>query len=129
MKKRQFENENEEMFDARVRKLIGVLSSRISACGIIFMIAEILQIVLGVFINFIFAILGFLNVFVSARLMLLGRDAFKYTNYVVARIKSVPILLYALVFGTVSGVIPALYYYIFIRLFIFKNRRYFSVFD
>ncbi len=121
--------ENEEMFDTRVREFIEKLSSRIGALCVIFMIAGVLQIVLGVLSNYVFSLMGLLNVVISAKLMLFSRDMFKYTGDIISRLKSAPFCLFVIILGTVSGLVPALYYVVFIRLFLFKKRRYFSVFD
>ena len=105
------------------------LSERIKINSIIWVVIAILQIIIGIILNWIFLIVGVLNIVTAVR-------DYNYSKQILASpvgiVKNaeplvIPIvtLVYNAVIGGIIGVAGSIYYLIAIRNFVMENKNYF----
>lgn len=113
--------------------LLNTLSQRLNTNGIIWLVIGILQILVGIFINWFLLIVGVLNIISSVQDMNYSKTLLENPTNIVARFESItgPIitLLYNLIIGGVVGVVGSIYYFLAIRNYVMENKQFFSRFD
>ena len=118
---------------ANAGALLHKLSERVKTNGIIWLVIGILQIVAGLFIDWVFLIVGVLNIISSIQDMNYSKTVLENPTGIVARFEPLvgPIitLIYNLVIGGVIGVAGSIYYFVAIRSFVMENRVSFAQYD
>lgn len=113
--------------------LINTLSQRINTSGIIWLVIGILQILVGLYINWVMIIVGVLNVISSIQDMNYSKSVLKNPTGIIAKFEPItgPVitLIYNLIIGGVIGVVGSIYYFIAIRNYVMENKPYFAVLD
>ena len=113
-----------------VSQMLNTLSSRLNTNGIIWIIIGALQILGGIFINWVLLIVGTLNIISSIQDINYSKELLKNTNGIVERFEPLtgPVitLIYNLVFGGVIGVVGSLYYFFAIRNYVLENKTAFK---
>ena len=93
--------------------LLNTLSQRVNTNGIIWLVIGILQVLGGIFINWILLIVGVLNIISSVRDMNYSKTVFNDPTDIVAKFEPLtgPIitLIYNLIFGGIIGVVGSIY--------------------
>lgn len=112
---------------------LNVLSSRLNTNGIIWIVIGILQVLGGIYLNWVLLIVGALNIISSVQDMNYSKTMLENPNGIVERFEPLtgPIitLVYNLIFGGVIGVVGSLYYFFAIRNYVMENKNVFSQFD
>lgn len=113
--------------------LLNTLSQRLNTNGIIWLVIGILQILGGIFINWILLIVGVLNIISSVQDMQYSKTLLENPNGIVAKFEPItaPIitLVYNLVIGGVIGVVGSIYYFVAIRNYVMENKQFFASLD
>ncbi len=113
--------------------LLNTLSQRININGIIWFVIGVLQILGGVFINWVLLVVGVLNIISAVQDMQYSKTLFEKPSGIVAKFESLtgPVitLLYNLVVGGVVGVAGSIYYFLAIRNYVMENKLFFAGFD
>lgn len=113
--------------------LLNTLSQRLNINGIIWLVIGILQILGGVFINWVFLIVGVLNIISSVQDMQYSKTLLENPSGIVAKFEPLtgPVitLIYNLVVGGVVGVAGSIYYFLAIRNYVMENKQFFAGFD
>lgn len=113
--------------------LLNTLSQRININGIIWFVIGVLQILGGVFINWVLLVVGVLNIISAVQDMQYSKTLFEKPSGTVAKFESLtgPVitLLYNLVVGGVVGVAGSIYYFLAIRNYVMENKLFFAGFD
>lgn len=114
-------------------QLLNTLSQRLNTNGIIWLVIGILQIISGIFINWVLIIIGVLNVVSSIQDMNYSKTLLENPKGIVSKFESLtgPIitLIYNLVFGGVIGVVGSIYYFVAIRSYVMENKFIFQSLD
>lgn len=110
--------------------LLNTLSTRVKTSGIIWLVIGILQIILGIFVNWFLLIVGALNIISSVQDMNYSKKVMDCPDDIVKKFEPLtgPIitLIYNLIFGGVIGVVGSIYYFVGIRSFVMENKTAFS---
>jgi hypothetical protein len=113
--------------------LLNTLSQRLNINGIIWLVIGILQILGGVFINWVLLIVGVLNIISSVQDMQYSKTLLENPSGIVAKFEPLtgPVitLIYNLVVGGVVGVAGSIYYFLAIRNYVMDNKQFFAGFD
>ena len=113
--------------------LLNTLSQRLNTNGIIWLVIGILQILGGIFINWLLLIVGVLNIFSSVQDMQYSKRMLENPNGIIAKFEPLagPIitLAYNLVIGGVVGVVGSIYYFLAIRNYVMENKQFFASLD
>ena len=113
--------------------ILNTLSQRLNINGIIWLVIGILQILGGVFINWVFLIVGVLNIISSVQDMQYSKTLLENPSGIVAKFEPLtgPVitLIYNLVVGGVVGVAGSIYYFLAIRNYVMENKQFFAGFD
>jgi hypothetical protein len=101
--------------------------------GIIWLVIGILQVLCGIFLNWVFLIVGVLNIISSVQDMNYSKELLEKPVGIVAKFEPIvgPIitLIYNLVIGGVIGVVGSIYYFVAIRNYVMENKQYFASLD
>lgn len=110
--------------------LIGKLSEKIKTNGIIWLVIGIIQILMGLFVNWFLLIVGALNIVSSVQDMNYSKAILENPTGIIKKFEPVtgPIitLVYNLIFGGVIGVVGSIYYFVGIRSFVMENKAAFA---
>lgn len=105
--------------------LLKKLSERYNMNGIIWLVIGIVQVLAGIFANWLFLIVGVLNIISSVQDMSYSKTILENPTGIVEKVKPLTgpiiILVYNLVVGGVIGVIGSIYYLVAIRSFVLEN--------
>ncbi len=106
--------------------LINTLSSRVKTNGIIWLVIGIIQILIGLFLNWYVLIVGALNIISSIQDMTYSKKVLNDPDGIVRKFEPLtgPIitLVYNLIFGGLIGVAGSIYYFVGIRSFVMENK-------
>ena len=102
-------------------KLLHQLSERYKINGIIWIVVAVIQIILGIFVNWICLIVGVLNIISAIQDIIFSGKMLKNPNGIVDKVRAILILIYNVIFGGVLGVAGSIYYLVGIRNFVMKN--------
>lgn len=121
-----FTSENEDA-------LLKQLSERIKINGIIWLAIGVIQILLGLFVNWFILIVGVLNIVSSIQDLNYSKEILEKPTKIVEKFESVtgPIitLVYNLVIGGVIGVVGSIYYFFAIRNYVMENKEAFTTIE
>ncbi|MBQ4111144.1 MAG: zinc ribbon domain-containing protein [Clostridia bacterium] len=110
--------------------LVQQLSTRVKVNGIIWMVIGILQIILGLTINWILLIIGALNIVSSVQDIQYSKSVLDEPFGIVEKFKPLTqpiiVLAYNLIFGGVIGVAGSIYYLVGVRNFVLSNESAFA---
>ncbi len=113
--------------------LLNTLSQRVNTNGIIWLIIGILQILGGIFINWLLLIVGVLNIVSSIQDMNYSKTLLENPKGLVSKFEPLtgPIitLVYNVVIGGVIGVVGSIYYFVAIRSYVMENKVIFQSLD
>lgn len=113
--------------------LLDNLSNRVCINGIICLIIGVLQIFCSIFLNWVFLIIGVINIVTGIQNIKFSRDLLNKPEYIVAKFepmtKAIIILIYNLLIGGIIGVVGSIYYFVAIRNYVMENKTAFSVYD
>lgn len=113
--------------------LLNTLSQRLKTNGIIWIVIGILQILGGIFINWVLLIVGVLNIVSSIQDMQYSKTLLEKPNGIVAKFEPItgPVitLVYNLVIGGIIGVVGSVYYFLGIRNYVMENKQFFVSLD
>lgn len=120
-----------------IASLCRTLGQRVNTNGIIWLVIGILQLIGGLFLNWLLLIPGVLNVISSVRDMRYGKELQELPvlsiRGVVEKFEPltgpIVILIYNLLIGGVIGVVGSIYYFVGIRNFVLENRTAFETLD
>lgn len=105
--------------------LVAKLSEKVKTNGIIWLVIGIVQILLGLFVNWFLLIVGVLNIISSVQDMTYSKTMLEDSTGIVEKYKPLtgPIitLIYNLIFGGIIGIVGSIYYFIGIRSFVMEN--------
>lgn len=114
----------------RSRDLLRQLSDRVRIDGIIWLVIGILQVLMGLFWNWILLIIGALNIVTAVQDLNYSKTVLESPMGIVEKFRPLtgPIitLVYNLIFGGVIGVAGSIYYLIGVRDFVLKNEAAFK---
>ena len=106
-------------------KMLHQLSERYKINGIIWIVVAVIQIILGIFVNWICLIVGVLNIISAIQDIIFSGKMLKNPNGIVDKVRplvgAILILIYNVIFGGVLGVAGSIYYLVGIRNFVMKN--------
>ena len=119
--------------NADISALLNTLSQRVKTNGIIWLVIGILQVLCGIFLNWVFLIVGVLNIISSVQDMNYSKELLEKPVGIVAKFEPIvgPIitLIYNLVIGGVIGVVGSIYYFVAIRNYVMENKQFFESLD
>lgn len=125
--------QQEEKHTAGSVNMINTLSQRLNINGIIWLVIGVLQIIGGIFINWIMIVVGVLNIISAVNDMNYSKRLKISPSGIVAKFEPIvgPVitLIYNLVIGGVIGVAGSVYYFIAIRNFVMENKAFFADLD
>lgn len=115
------------------KTLLITLSQRLNTNGIIWLVIGIIQILGGIFINWVLLIVGVLNIVSSIQDMQYSKTLLEKPNGIVAKFEPItgPVitLVYNLVIGGIIGVVGSVYYFLGIRNYVMENKQFFVSLD
>ncbi len=133
LKEIKVETMNEEDIDRYIMFLLYKLRVRLDTSAIIWAVTGVLQIVSGIYLEKCLIVAGVFNVIYALSNSAYSQDLLKCPSEIVLRFKSLLIplfvLFYNIAFGAGMGVIGSVYYFVFIKWFVVKNKEFFEVFD
>lgn len=107
--------------------LLTSLSSKMKTNGIIWICIAAVQILLGIFVNWILLIIGGLNLFSAIGDIKYSGGVLKNPAGIIKKFEPlagpIVVLVYNLIFGGAIGVIGSIYYLVGIRSFVLSNRE------
>lgn len=107
------------------QNLLYKFSRRVKINGIIWLVIACLQLLLGIYINWTFLIIGLINLIISIKDLSYSKNVILHPVGIVSNAKRIvrPIitLLYNLFFGGVIGVAGSIFYLIAIRSLVMEN--------
>lgn len=110
--------------------LVKQLSDRVKIDGIIWLVIGALQILMGLFLNWILLIIGALNIVTAVQDLNYSKTVLENPVGIVEKFRPLtgPIitLVYNLIFGGVIGVAGSVYYLVGVRNFVLSNEAAFS---
>ena len=113
--------------------LLNTLSQRLHTNGIIWLVIGILQVLGGLFFNWILLIVGILNIIFSVQYIRYSKTLLQNPRGIVKRFEpltgAIITLVYNLVIGGVIGVVGSIYYLLAIRNYVMENKQTFACFD
>lgn len=110
--------------------LVQQLSDRVKINGIIWLVIGILQVLLGLYVNWTLLIVGVLNIVSSVQDINYSKSVIASPVGIVEKFKpltgAIIVLAYNLVFGGVIGVVGSIYYLVGVRSFVLSNESAFA---
>lgn len=110
-------------------EVIDVISKRIRTNGIIWIAVGLLQIFLGIFINWILIIVGVLNLISSSQDLKYSKTFPKNPVGIVSKVEPlilpIIVLIYNFFIGGVIGVVGSIYYLVAVRGYVLENKQIF----
>ena len=119
-----------EPAQAKQADLVRKLSEKVKTNAIIWLVIGILQVLAGVFGQWLILIVGVLNIVSSVQDMNYSKQLPENPTGIIQKFEPLtgPIitLVYNLIFGGVVGVVGSIYYFVGIRNFVMENRAAFE---
>ena len=113
--------------------LVIKFSERVKTNAIIWIVIGAVQILLGVYVQWILLIIGVLNIITSISDFNYSKNVVQSPKGIVTRVKSligpILILIYNLIFGGVIGVAGSIYYLVAVRGFVMENEPQFQAIE
>lgn len=113
--------------------LVTKFSERVKTNAIIWIVIGSIQILLGLYIQWVLLIVGVLNIITAISDFSYSKNVLQNPKGIVDRVKSLvgPILtlIYNLVFGGVIGVAGSIYYLVGVRGFVMENEPHFKAIE
>ena len=110
--------------------LLKTLSQRLNINGVIWLVIGVLQIILGIFVNRVLFVVGFLNIVSGCMNMSYSKTVLTDQSEIIKKIEPLagPIitLIYNVIFGGIIGVVGSIYYLTAIRGYVMENRNCFE---
>ena len=110
--------------------LVNQLSERYKINGIIWIIIAGIQIILGITVNWIFLIIGVLNLISGIQDINFSKSMLAHPVGIIDKVRPLAgpiiVLIYNLIFGGVLGVAGSIYYLVAIRNFAMNNAEQFN---
>ena len=107
------------------KDIVAQLSEKVKINAIIWFVIAGIQIFLGLYIQWVFLIIGVLNIVTAVQDMNFSKNIIDNPVGIVAKFKplTVPILIliYNVIFGGIIGVVGSIYYLVGIRNFVLSN--------
>lgn len=120
-------------FRVNADSLLTSLASKVRINGIIWICIAVIQILLGIFVNWILLIIGVLNLVSAIGDINYSTVILKNPVGIVKKYEPltgpVIVLIYNLVFGGLIGVVGSIYYLVAVRSFVLTNRDIFEKYD
>ncbi|MDO4757371.1 MAG: zinc ribbon domain-containing protein, partial [Parabacteroides sp.] len=111
----------------KTNSVVDVISQRIKTNGIIWIVIGVIQIILGISVNWLLLIVGVLNLISSIQDLNYSQSFPKNPVGIVAKVKpltsSIITLIYNLLIGGVIGVAGSIYYLVAVRGYVLENER------
>lgn len=112
------------------QNLVQQLSDRVKINGIVWIVIGVVQALIGLYINWVFLIVGALNIVTAVQDINYSKAVISSPNGIVEKFKPLTgpiiVLVYNLIFGGVIGVIGSAYYLIGVRNFVMTNEQAFQ---
>ncbi len=112
---------------------IAELSNRVKINGIIWICIASLQIIVAITVNWIFGIIGILNLISAIKDLNYSRDVLTNQSGIVQRFEPLTgpiiILVYNIVFGGIIGVVGSIYYLVGIRSYVLNNKEKYLIYN
>lgn len=112
------------------QNLLKQLSDRVKIDGIIWLVIGILQVLMGLYLNWILLIIGALNIVTAVQDLNYSKNVLESPVGILEKFRPLtgPIitLVYNLIFGGVIGVAGSIYYLVGVRNFVLSNEAAFS---
>ena len=128
-----YQSNNYNLQQVDVTQLVCTLSQRLNTNAIIWLVIGILQILAGVFVNFVIIIVGVLNIISAVNDMKYSKALLQNPRGIVPKFEPLagPIitLVYNLIVGGVVGAVGSIYYFLAIRSFVMENKPAFQSLD
>lgn len=109
------------------------LSEKMKIYGIIWLVIAVIQILLGIFLYWMFLIIGVVNIVTSVMGLKYSKDVLEKPSGIVEKFQPIagPIftLVYNFLFGGVIGVIGSIYYFVGIRNYVMENKELFKAIE
>ena len=109
--------------------LLQRLSSKVQINGIIWLVIAVIQIFLGLLVNWVFLIVGVLNIISGIQDINYSKAVLNNPVGIVDKFKPltgpIVVLIYNLIFGGLIGAAGSIYYLVGIRNFVMNNEQYF----
>ena len=102
-------------------KLLHQLSERYKINGIIWIVVAVIQIILGIFVNWICLIVGVLNIISAIQDIIFSGKMLKNPNGIVDKVRPLVGAILILIYNVILGVAGSIYYLVGIRNFVMKN--------
>jgi len=110
--------------------LVQQLSDRVKINGIIWLVIGILQVLLGLTVNWVLLIVGALNIVSSVQDLNYSKSVIDSPIGIVDKFKPLTgpiiVLAYNLIFGGLIGVVGSIYYLVGVRNFVLSNENSFA---
>ena len=107
--------------------IVSTISQRIHTNGIIWIVIAAIQILLGIFANWMFLIVGVLNLVSSMQDINYSKSFLANPVGIVSKMKPLTgpiiILVYNLIIGGVIGVVGSIYYFVAVRGYVIENEQ------
>ena len=118
---------------ANADALLLSLSAKVKTNGIIWICIAVIQILLGLLVNWILLIIGGLNLVSAIGDLNYSGSVLKNPVGIVKKFEPLAspiiVLMYNLIFGGIIGVAGSIYYLVAIRSFVLANREFFARYD
>lgn len=115
------------------RDLVTKFSERVKTNAIIWIVIGALQILLGIYVQWVLLIVGVLNLITAIVDLNYSKSVLQNPVGIVNRVKSlvgpILILIYNLIFGGVIGVAGSIYYLVAVRGFVMENEPHFQAIE
>lgn len=126
--------ENANIFNSQIcSQLLNQLSSKLKTNGIIWLIIGIIQVFIGLFINWFALIVGILNIVSSVKDINYSSTILNEPKDIIKNFEPVtgPIitLVYNLIFGGVIGVVGSIYYFVAVRSLVTEHKHEFEAIE
>lgn len=109
--------------------LLKKFSERVQINGIIWLVISIIQILLGLFVQWVLLIVGILNLITSIRELKFSKSVLQnpvgIINYAKPLTGPIIALIYNIIFGGIIGVAGSIYYLVAVRGLAMENESYF----
>ena len=110
--------------------LINTLSQRLNINGIIWLVIGVLQIILGLIVNWFLLVVGILNIVSGCMDMSYSKTVLNDQSEILKKIEplagAIIVLIYNIIFGGIIGIAGSIYYLIAIRGYVMENKKYFE---
>lgn len=110
--------------------LVQQLSDRVKINGIVWLVIGVIQILLGLYVNWVLFIVGALNIVSAVQDINYSKSVIESPVGIVEKFKPLTgpiiVLAYNLVFGGIIGLVGSIYYLVGVRSFVLSNESTFA---